>query len=423
MALGLLGVLDLSVVTDKLIDMLTKSRDASPLWVVNGGTVDKFTITITGSMPETVRGEGDCQVSVYLYHVSQDSYQRNSPVSGRAVPIPDQPLSLDLFYIVTASAKKEYVHEQQAMSIALRCFHNNPFVRITERIAGSDVKEEFSLTMEIESVDKLGFLWQAFSTPFRLSAVYKVSVVFLTPDVTRPPPGPPVQQVAVAPDAASDLFARSGQVFGTSRTVTFLTPDSTVAAPKFKSFDLSPAVAAPGERFVLHGEALDQPTVSHLFLLLPDETELDVTGWMSADPKVPSTKSRITLDLPPGLGLPADSPLPGVYRLRAGSPGYRTSATPFSVAARVPVPAATNPPILTGPLFTINGTGFIPGSTEVLLSGTPLRPIGGAPGAGEVNIGASVITFRAPLGISPGLHPVRIRVNAVESAPAWWINV
>src|SRR5258708_2829236 len=320
MALGLLGVLDLSVVTDKLINMLKACRDASPLFKANGGLVDPFTITVTGSMPETVRADGDCQLSLYLYHISQDSHQRNSGIAGRAVPIPDQPLSVDLYYVLTAFAKKEYVLEQQAMSIALRCFHNNPFVRITESISGSPVKEEFSLTMEIEPIDKLGFLWQAFSAPFRLSAVYKVSVVFITPETPLPPPGPPVQRVSVTADAVAPLFAEQGQVFGTSRAVTFLTPDSTVAVPKSKSFDLTPAVVAPGERFVLYGGELNQPTVARIFLGLPDDTEQDVTSWKSTDPKVAPTKSRITLDLPPTIGpLPANSPAPGLYRLRTGS--------------------------------------------------------------------------------------------------------
>jgi hypothetical protein len=422
MALALLGVLDLSVITDRLINVLKACRDSSPLWKTNGGQLDQFTITITGSMPESVRADGDCQLSLYLYHVSQNSYQRNSPVLGRAVPIPDQPLSLELYYVLTAFATKAYVQEQQAMSIAVRCFHDNPFLRINETISGTNVPEEFSLTMEIEAVDKLGFLWQAFSTPFRLSAVYKVSVVFITPDVTQPPPGPPVKQVVSSAEAAASLFARQGQVFGTARTVRFLTPDSSVTVPKTKSFDLSPAVVAPGEQFVLYGGELDQPTVKQIFLLLPDGTEQDVSNWISTDPKVKRTKSRITLDLPPSLGpLPANSPPAGVYRVQAGSAGYRTSATPFSIAANVPVTA--NPPILPGPLFNINGTGFVPGSTEVLLSGVPLRAVDGAPAQGEVNITAGAITFRAPASISPGLHAVRIRVNAVESAPAWWISV
>src|SRR3989442_236756 len=137
MALALLGVLDLSFITDTLINMLKQCRDTSPLWKVNGGAVDQFTIHITGSMPEAVRAEGECHLSLYLYHVSQDNYQRNSPVLGRAVPLPDQPLSLDLYYILTVFAKKDYVQEQQAMSIALRCFHGHPFVRVTETISGS----------------------------------------------------------------------------------------------------------------------------------------------------------------------------------------------------------------------------------------------------------------------------------------------
>jgi hypothetical protein len=299
MALASLGVLDLSIITDSLIGLLTQSRDLSPLWK---GNVPSFTITITGSMPETVRPDGDCQLSLYLYHVSQDAFQRNSPVLGRALPIPDQPLSLNLYYVLTAYAKKNYVQEQQAMSIALRCFHDNPLVRISLPAPvpvpvplptpGTDVEDftkvtglagEFCVTMEIESVDKLGFLWQAFSAPFRLSAVYKVSVVFITPYVTQRAPALPVKQVIVAADAADPLIA------------------------------------------------------------------------------------------------------PQVLNANKG-------------------------------VYTINGRGFVSGSTEVLVDGLPAVNV-------TVTVAGDAIAFSAPPSSRPGLHAVRILVNAIERPPSWWIEI
>src|SRR5579859_6971591 len=103
MALSPLGVLDVSIVTDRLIQMLTSCRDHSPLWKANGGDADLFPIAISGSAPETVRDKGGCQLSLYLFHAEQDKYQMNAPVlDKRAQTIAFQPLSLNLYYLLTA---------------------------------------------------------------------------------------------------------------------------------------------------------------------------------------------------------------------------------------------------------------------------------------------------------------------------------
>ncbi len=215
MPLQPLGVLDLSIVTDRLIKLIEKSRDESPLWATLGATSPTFTITVTGAMPEAVRKDGGCQVSVYLFHVAEDKYQKNAPVTGtRAPPIPAQPLSLNLYYLVTAFADKNYVQEQQAMSIVLRCFHENPIVRENVVIPvppAQTVKEEFTLTMEVETSDEMARLWQAVTVPFRLSVVYKVSVVFITPPVPAVPLAPKPQRLGLTVDPTLSPDAQKGQ--------------------------------------------------------------------------------------------------------------------------------------------------------------------------------------------------------------------
>ena len=192
-----IGLLDLSIVTDRLIGILSQSAQNSQLW--SGTSGQRFDITVTGLPPDEIRLLAEeCYLSLYLFHISQDSFQRNSPVTGpwtppppadptktstRVPPTPFQPLSLDLHYLLTAYAKGSYIKEQQAMSIALKCFHENPIIRATVPVNGRI--EEFCLTMETESADEVGRLWQALSTSLRLSVVYKVSVIFIEP------PSPP----------------------------------------------------------------------------------------------------------------------------------------------------------------------------------------------------------------------------------------
>lgn len=170
-----LGVLDLWTVTERLIELLRAAKTASGLWAAEGGHSQG--LTVTGLAPDAVRAKKDGNwLTVYLSHVAPDKFHRNTPPpGGRAMQIPQQPLALTLYYLVTAYSAQSYVDEQRAMSIALKYFHEHPFLS-----AGSGAKE-FSLTIEPQTVDELGRLWQATTSPMRLSALYRVSVIFVEP--------------------------------------------------------------------------------------------------------------------------------------------------------------------------------------------------------------------------------------------------
>jgi len=210
--------------------------------------------------------------------------------------------------------------------------------------------------------------------------------------------------------------------------------NSTVANPEILSVDYSPAVAAPSQQFALQGANLNSPTSNNVYLLMPDGTEYNVSNWMVPEPPplpIPptppsfQTASRMTLKLPATVGaLPANAPVPGIYQLRAGCDlpaSYRTNSTPFSVAAwidtsSVPEP---NPPILVaaGVTYTISGEGFLAGATEVLLD-TILLP------AANFNVvSGAELTFTVPGTVAAGTYTVRVRVNGVESPPAWWVVI
>jgi hypothetical protein len=423
-ALGLLGTLDLSAVTDRLLQLLRACTDEWPLWDTNQGPIPRFTITVSGAMPESVRGQGGCQLSLYLLHVKEDSAQRNAPVMGRTLTIPFQPLSLNLYYLLTAFSADDYRQEQRAMSIALRCLHANPIVRMVVPIEGTNVQEEFTVQLQAEGPDELGRVWQSFVTPFRLSTVYRASVLFVTPPAAAGTPARPPERIVISADPAQLPFSGQGQVIGTTSTVTYFAPSSTAAQPLTRSYDLSPAVVAPGDRFLLLGAGLDQPTGRRVYLLTPGGQEQEVTAWVDPDP-ARSTASRRLLQVPQ-----AGAPAAGVYQLRVGSDTsagdtitYRSGSTPFSLAAKVG-PAA-NPPLLTraAGVFTLAGVGFVSGSTEVMLGTSALaRAPGGTPGPGRFRVtGSTGITFRPPASLEPGLYDVRVRVAGVESPPAWWV--
>jgi Pvc16 N-terminal domain len=459
MALSPLGVLDLSIVTDRLIALLNDCISTSPLWSTLTPPGQSFTIHVSGSMPETKRKLDGCQLTVSLLHVTQDKYQRNSaivpsvtpaipnPPPARAQLIPFQPLSLDLYYLVTAFADDKYVEEQQAMSIVLRCFHQNPIVRTNVVVPGppQTVPEEFTLTMEIETCDELARLWQAITVPYRLSVVYKVSVVFITP----PAPAPSAKQVARATltvDPTTLPYQQSGQVVGTLSSTTYANPASTVGTPEVVTFNYSPATVILNQIFVLFGGGLNQTTSSNVYLLIPDSSsptgfaEQDVTTWKMADPDPAhqnflNTDSRMTLRLPATVAaLPVNAKNPGVFQLRVGNnlpltnpKAIRSNATPFSIAAPINVTIAPpNAPLLSpdgSGTYTVTGQQFVTNQTQVLLDTVPLTLTTGALQQGTFKlVDPQTITFQRPTNLPAGVYAVRIRVNQVESPPGWWIK-
>ena len=431
MAVGLIGVLDLSIVTDRLIALIDDAVASTPLW---GGGGAPFTLHVNGSMPESVRTDGGCQLNLYLFHVARDPSQANVPLNGyfqqnggpppHAFEAPFFPLGLDLYYLLTAYADKSYVYEQQAMSVAMTCLQENPIVTTTVALDGQNVIEEFSVTLEVQSEDELSRLWQSTTVAMRLGAVYKVSPVFLTPQGSEEGPAPPVERLVLGADAVDPPLDPLGDVSGTELASSYVLPDSTV-----RPYDLSPAVASAGDTIALHGSGLDRPTAARVFLLPPSGPRVEVTAWRSDSPQSPAS-ARI--ELPSGSGTaPGGTPDPGVYQIGVGSDmGLGDSAThnsrltPFSIAAHVD-PGGSALLVQSGGIFSLTGAGFLSGHTEVLLGTVGLAEGGGPPSQGTFAIGGggTTIDFAGPANLATGRYAVRVRVNGIESKPTWWVDV
>jgi hypothetical protein len=415
MTLGRLGLLDLSIVTDRLINLLNEkvtpgTLNSSPLWA----SISSFTINVTGNPPDTLRDAGECQLSLYLFHVESDKFQKNAPVGvSRDAQIPSQPLSLNLYYLLSAFSKAGYVEEQRAMSIAMRCFHENPIIRTNVILDGQTVKEEFCLTMEVETADSLGRLWQSTTAAMRLATVYKVSVVFITPPVPVSSPAP-VWIFRITTEVPP--FMLPGQLLSTSAHLSYVAPDG-----QRYNFSPSPALVASGQRFFLYGTGLTGVTASHLYLLSADGTETDVRSWIQVQ-----EATRLELQVPS-----ASPPVPGVYQLQVGNDraiadprASRSNPTPFSIAAFV---APTGGAIINasvGTAIALTGQGFVSGKTDVLLGNIKLVPAIGSPLAGQFQVVSNTtINLQLPATIVAGRYLVRVRVNQVESLPAKWVEV
>ena len=424
-------ILDLSAVTDTLTTLVNTAWNNTTLWT---NTTPQFAVDVTGLSPEAVRQGQNAQLSLYLYHIDENSTQENLFWTAQAQaaggpPIKYQPLALDLYYLLSAYADGSYVHEQQAMSVAMRAFHENPIVRGV----GSDGQPwELTLTLERRSYDELSRLWQATTSALRLSAVYRAAVVFVEPE---PPPaaGPPVALVdlAVAPRVAGLL----PQLLNTQREVSYAPPGGATV-----TFQQDPATVAAGGQVQLVGDGFNTINQAQLILTgpVPGNTEADVTAWLAVPPDPPPATLR-TVNLPGATGTPpADAPAPGRYTVRlqgttavgdpkvtaVGGRAFSTAEVPLSIAPGV---NATGGPELAPPgNFDVTGTGFGAADLEVLLGTVRLRRANAdPPGAGEffVQPNGTALTIVPPASLTAGAtYQIRVRAAGIEADPALWLK-
>jgi hypothetical protein len=414
----MISTIDLSSVTDRIIAYLEQAVDAWPGWIAHGGAIPRFPIVVSGKMPESVRNAGECQMTLYLFHLIPEPYTRNTPLTGtRAQTNKSQALGLTLYYLLTTYAKESYVQEQQAIGIALQAFHERgTFIDPVDGFT-------FTVTFEPEKDDAANRRWQSFSTPFRLSAVFRVSVVFLTAPVTPPAPAPAPRRIGLSTGPTALPFARAGALTGTASEVDF-TPLAPVPGDTIVH-QYSPAVVAPGGQFSVFGAGIDQNTAHRLYLLDEHLVETEVTAWKGA-PALQSA-TRLTATLPAAIGaVPGGSPQPGTYQLRVGSAlaagdatDYRSNSVLLLIAAHVtPLPSPWTP---AGGVFSVGAVGLIDGATELYLDTIVLHRIapGGAPAAGQfaLSIAGDSLKFRPPAGLPAGTYYVRLRVRGIEGPP------
>jgi Pvc16 N-terminal domain len=177
-------ILDLSAVSDGLINLVKNEWSSAPIWAELGVSGPTFTPNFTGLAPDAIRDDAGPQLSLFLYHVESDNAQESNFWTTQMLASPGQavrylPLALNLYYLLSAFSEGSYAEEQQAMSVAMRIFHANAAVRSdsTPTPAWS-----LTLTMEHRSYDELSRPWQATTAALRLGVVYRAAVLFITPD-------------------------------------------------------------------------------------------------------------------------------------------------------------------------------------------------------------------------------------------------
>jgi hypothetical protein len=132
---------------------------------------------ITQSSPEELTN--DQLLSVFLYHVTEDTYQKNQGLQAiEADTAKRPPISLNLFYLIAAntdSAEKDNI----VIGKVIEIFNNNPVLRGPALYDTSLDGESLNLIFNPLSLDEINKIWIMLSKskPYKLSVYYEVTSV------------------------------------------------------------------------------------------------------------------------------------------------------------------------------------------------------------------------------------------------------
>jgi Pvc16 N-terminal domain len=147
---------------------------------------------IVAAPPETVAKVTGQTLIVYLYQVLESPFLKNSgqtntlstpnPPSPQGVTIQQDPLALDLYYLlIPFSTENNYLDTYDILGAAMNSFHDHgtfsPGSLGVTGLAPEETNLEFHLTLNPLSTSDLLRLWEAVNEPYRLSVAYVVRTV------------------------------------------------------------------------------------------------------------------------------------------------------------------------------------------------------------------------------------------------------
>jgi hypothetical protein len=127
------------------------------------------------------------RINLFLYKIQENPFFKNSEwMVSRSDPtrITPPPLSLNLYYLLTPYAQNDAetgnTSAHEILGEAMRVMHQNPIFPTLHLVPGLvDAHEQIKIIHMPLDMDELSKVWSTFSTPFRLSVAYEVSVVQL----------------------------------------------------------------------------------------------------------------------------------------------------------------------------------------------------------------------------------------------------
>lgn len=128
---------------------------------------------------------GDLRLSLFLYNVRESGeFRQNQLINAGNGNLQYPPISLELFYLITAYSKAESHSKSQDEAMILgkvmQIFHDHSILR-SSYLHGSlaEKNEEIRITLDNLHTDVLIRLWNFPNTPYKLSLSYMVGPVLL----------------------------------------------------------------------------------------------------------------------------------------------------------------------------------------------------------------------------------------------------
>jgi len=123
---------------------------------------------------ETARNSAN-RLSLWLYQVTENEFQKNQPVSpgGAHTLTRDPPLVLNLFFLVTPFApSREF--DLLLLGTTMQTLYDSPIVLL--RNPQEEVFEDLRIVLCRLTLEELTRIWEALREPYRLSVCYQVRV-------------------------------------------------------------------------------------------------------------------------------------------------------------------------------------------------------------------------------------------------------
>ena len=124
--------------------------------------------------------QGSAKLSLYLYRVAEDAYNKNDPsVPGNGARLRKPPLALDLHYLVTprlGTAREHHI----VLGKVLQVFYDRCDLQGAD-LAGllQDTDAQLRVILNPDTLEETTRIWQAMGMSYRLSVCYLVRVVLI----------------------------------------------------------------------------------------------------------------------------------------------------------------------------------------------------------------------------------------------------
>ncbi|HYK05704.1 MAG TPA: DUF4255 domain-containing protein [Thermoanaerobaculia bacterium] len=229
-------------------------------------------------------------VNLYLYKIDESSMSRNTPWPGdRRTPPGTRPaLGLVLSYLLTPLGARPTESNfdtgddaHTMLGVAMMTLHENPVVTRTH-IDGFDADvvfkpyilesyENITVTLQHTSLEELSKIWSTINKPYRISVVYQVTFVELTP--------------SAPPEAGGGIVLSTGLT-----VVPIMSPVITEVVPPVTAVARVPGGAITANEIELRGSA---------FLVEGRQPQVTVGGTRATVKSTPPpTSDRLTVVLP-----------------------------------------------------------------------------------------------------------------------------